>query len=220
MKEIDILARAHGAADMERPRQGLHPARLAQAARRARRLPGRDRARASAASPRAATPRSTGRSCRGFPRLEIVANFGVGYDLVDAAWAGQHGVIVTNTPDVLTEEVADTALGLLLMTMRELPQAERWLRAGHWPRRAPIRSPTTRCATRPSASWPRPHRQGDRQAARGVRRDGRLSRPHQQKDLPYRYYAEARRDGAATSTSCSASRRAGRTPTTSSTPRC
>src|SRR6516162_6111768 len=65
-----------------------------------------------------------------FPRLEIVSSFGVGYDHVDAAWAGAHGVTVT--PDVLTEEVADTALGLLLCTAREFPQAERYLRAGKW----------------------------------------------------------------------------------------
>ena len=67
-----------------------------------------------------------------FPRLEIIASFGVGYDHVDAAWAGAHGITVTNTPDVLTEEVADTALGLLLCTVRELPQAERHLRSGRW----------------------------------------------------------------------------------------
>jgi lactate dehydrogenase-like 2-hydroxyacid dehydrogenase len=67
-----------------------------------------------------------------FPRLEIVSSFGVGYDHIDAAWAGAHGITVTNTPDVLTEEVADTALGLLLCTVRELPQAERYLRAGKW----------------------------------------------------------------------------------------
>jgi lactate dehydrogenase-like 2-hydroxyacid dehydrogenase len=45
------------------------------------------------------------------PKLEIVASFGVGYDSVDAAHAGKKSVMVTNTPDVLTEEVADTALG-------------------------------------------------------------------------------------------------------------
>jgi lactate dehydrogenase-like 2-hydroxyacid dehydrogenase len=67
-----------------------------------------------------------------FPRLEIVASFGVGYDHVDARWAGAQGITVTNTPDVLTEEVADTALGLLLCTVREFPQAERYLRAGKW----------------------------------------------------------------------------------------
>jgi lactate dehydrogenase-like 2-hydroxyacid dehydrogenase len=67
-----------------------------------------------------------------FPKLEIIASFGVGYDHVDAKWAGAHGVAVTNTPDVLNEEVADTALGLLLATVRQLPQAERYLRAGKW----------------------------------------------------------------------------------------
>lgn len=66
------------------------------------------------------------------PNLEIIANFGVGYDAVDARHAGTRGVMVTNTPDVLTEEVADTALGLLLNTVREFPKAERWLRDGNW----------------------------------------------------------------------------------------
>ena len=68
-----------------------------------------------------------------FPKLQIVSSFGVGYDHVDAKWAAAHGIIVTNTPDVLNEEVADTALGLLLCTVREFPQAERYLRAGKWP---------------------------------------------------------------------------------------
>jgi lactate dehydrogenase-like 2-hydroxyacid dehydrogenase len=67
-----------------------------------------------------------------FARLEIISSFGVGYDHIDAAWAGGHGITVTNTPDVLTEEVADTALGLLLCTVREFPQAERYLRSGQW----------------------------------------------------------------------------------------
>jgi lactate dehydrogenase-like 2-hydroxyacid dehydrogenase len=66
------------------------------------------------------------------PKLEIISSFGVGYDHVDAKWAGEHGIVVTNTPEVLNEEVADTALGLLLCTVRELPQAERYLRAGQW----------------------------------------------------------------------------------------
>src|SRR5947209_2569401 len=68
-----------------------------------------------------------------FPKLEIISSFGVGYDHIDAKWAGEHGIIVTNTPEVLNEEVADTALGLLLCTVREFPQAERYLRAGKWP---------------------------------------------------------------------------------------
>jgi lactate dehydrogenase-like 2-hydroxyacid dehydrogenase len=66
------------------------------------------------------------------PNLEIVANFGVGYDRVDAAEAARRGIIVTNTPDVLTEEVADLAVGLLIATVRQLPQVDRYLRAGKW----------------------------------------------------------------------------------------
>src|SRR5919199_1550364 len=66
------------------------------------------------------------------PKLEIVANFGVGYDSVDAKEAGRRGIIVTNTPDVLTDEVADLAVGLLIATVRQLPQVDRYLRAGKW----------------------------------------------------------------------------------------
>ncbi len=77
------------------------------------------------------------------PELEIVSSFGVGYDHVDAGWAGAHGIVVTNTPDVLTEEVADTALGLLLCTVREFPQAERYLRAGKWVERNYPLTPAT-----------------------------------------------------------------------------
>jgi lactate dehydrogenase-like 2-hydroxyacid dehydrogenase len=68
-----------------------------------------------------------------FPKLEQISSFGVGYDHIDAKWAGAHGIVVTNTPEVLNEEVADTALGLLLCTVREFPQAERFVRAGKWP---------------------------------------------------------------------------------------
>ena len=77
------------------------------------------------------------------PRLEIIASFGVGYDHVEVRAAAHRGIIVTNTPDVLTEEVADTTLGLLLCTVRELPQAERYLRAGKWLKRPYPLSPAT-----------------------------------------------------------------------------
>jgi lactate dehydrogenase-like 2-hydroxyacid dehydrogenase len=69
------------------------------------------------------------------PKLEIIANFGVGYDGINLKAAAERGVVVTNTPDVLTEEVADTALGLILMTVRELSAAERYVRAGNWARK-------------------------------------------------------------------------------------
>ena len=82
------------------------------------------------------------------PKLEIISTFGVGYDHIDIQWAASHGVTVTNTPQVLTEEVADTALGLLLCTVREFPQAERYLRAGKWTERAyPLTKATLRNRT-------------------------------------------------------------------------
>jgi lactate dehydrogenase-like 2-hydroxyacid dehydrogenase len=66
------------------------------------------------------------------PALEIVANFGVGYDNIDMAAAVARGLVVTNTAGVLDEEVADLTLGLLLATLRRIPAAERFLRDGHW----------------------------------------------------------------------------------------
>jgi lactate dehydrogenase-like 2-hydroxyacid dehydrogenase len=82
------------------------------------------------------------------PQLAIVSTFGVGYDHIDAAWAGAHGIFVTNTPDVLTEEVADTAIGLLLCTAREFGQAERFVRAGKWRERGyPLSKATLRNRT-------------------------------------------------------------------------
>src|SRR6185312_5719759 len=67
-----------------------------------------------------------------FPKLEIAASFGVGYDHVDANYAREHNIVVTNTPDVLTEEVADIAMGLLIATLREFVKADRYLRSGLW----------------------------------------------------------------------------------------
>ena len=65
-------------------------------------------------------------------RIKIVANYGVGFNNVDVAAAKKHGVVVTNTPEVLTDETADTAIALLLMAARRLPSGERMLRAGKW----------------------------------------------------------------------------------------
>lgn len=79
-----------------------------------------------------------------FPNLEIIASFGVGYDSIDAVEAAKANVVVTNTPDVLTEEVADVAIGLMIMTVRELSSAERWLRAGKWRSGYPLSPGTLR----------------------------------------------------------------------------
>lgn len=66
------------------------------------------------------------------PNLEIVANFGVGYDGIEVEHAAKKGIIVTNTPDVLNDEVADTTIALLLNTLRNLYNAEKYLRDGRW----------------------------------------------------------------------------------------
>jgi D-3-phosphoglycerate dehydrogenase len=66
------------------------------------------------------------------PNLEIVSCYGVGTDAIDLAHARTRGIRVTNTPDVLTEDVADIALGLLLATARHIPQADVFVRSGQW----------------------------------------------------------------------------------------
>jgi len=71
------------------------------------------------------------------PKLEIISNFGVGVDQIDLEAAKKRKVIVTNTPDVLNDCVADTAIALVLNTLRKYPQSEAYLRAGHWPTRGP-----------------------------------------------------------------------------------
>ncbi len=67
------------------------------------------------------------------PALKVVSVFGVGYDGVDAKAAMARGVPVTHTPDVLTDDVADLAMGLLLSIARHIPQADQFVRAGRWP---------------------------------------------------------------------------------------
>jgi glyoxylate reductase len=66
------------------------------------------------------------------PRLRVVANAVVGFEHVDRAACAARGIVVTNTPDVLTEATADLTWALLLATVRRLPQAERSLRAGEF----------------------------------------------------------------------------------------
>jgi lactate dehydrogenase-like 2-hydroxyacid dehydrogenase len=66
------------------------------------------------------------------PTVKVIGNYGVGYDTIDVPYAARRGIVVTNTPDVLTEEVADTTVGLLIMTVRELARSQAWMRAGQW----------------------------------------------------------------------------------------
>jgi lactate dehydrogenase-like 2-hydroxyacid dehydrogenase len=70
------------------------------------------------------------------PALEIISVFGVGYDGVPTGYCRERGIKVTNTPDVLTDDVADVAVALILMTARNFVGADRFVRAGEWPKRS------------------------------------------------------------------------------------
>lgn len=96
-----------------------------------------------AAALAAVAPAIRGIACKGeskitrdfiaqFPALEIVSVFGVGYDGVDAVAARERGIEVTHTPDVLTDDVADFAISLLLSTARQIVHADRFARSGEW----------------------------------------------------------------------------------------
>ena len=64
--------------------------------------------------------------------LEIVSSYGVGYDAIDADFAASKNIVVTHTPEVLNNEVADTAIMLWLAVYRKLIQADKWARQGNW----------------------------------------------------------------------------------------
>ncbi|MBX9724996.1 MAG: hypothetical protein K2X81_26565, partial [Candidatus Obscuribacterales bacterium] len=66
------------------------------------------------------------------PEIKIAANVAVGYDNIDVAAASKRGVLVCNTPGVLTDTTADLAFGLLLATARRIPESEQYLREGRW----------------------------------------------------------------------------------------
>lgn len=66
------------------------------------------------------------------PDLKVISNFGVGYDTIDADEAARRGILVSHTPDVLNDEVADTTLMLWMAVSRQLLPSERWARSGQW----------------------------------------------------------------------------------------
>ncbi len=72
------------------------------------------------------------------PNLEVIVNNGAGVDLIDLPAAQHRGIGVSNTPDVLSDTVADTALGLILMTLRRFGAADRYVRAARWVRDGPF----------------------------------------------------------------------------------
>ncbi len=66
------------------------------------------------------------------PNLGIIANYGVGYDTIDVAHATYKDIRVTNTPDVLTDDVADLAVGMVIAKSRDIPGASQWVKSGDW----------------------------------------------------------------------------------------
>ncbi|TWG78937.1 lactate dehydrogenase-like 2-hydroxyacid dehydrogenase [Cupriavidus gilardii J11] len=123
--------------------------------------------------------------------LGVIACNGVGYDAIDVEWASARGIRVTNTPDILSGDVADLALALALAAFRSLPAADRFVREGHW-RAGPF--PLAR------RFW------GSRVGIVGLGRIGRLiarraaafdtgigyTGRRQQHDVPYAYYDSPR----------------------------
>lgn len=131
-------------------------------------------------------------ACRdALPQLSVIACNGVGHDAIDVQWATARGIRVTNTPDILSGDVADLALALTLAAFRALPAADRFVREGSW-----------RAGSFPLARrfW------GSRVGILGLGRIGRLiarraaafdteigyAGRRRQQDVPYAYFDTAR----------------------------
>ena len=129
------------------------------------------------------------------PKLEIIANFGVGYESIDTAAAKARNIRVTNTPNVLNNAVAEITIGLMIALARRIPQADQFVRQGKWPQG---HLPASSRAQRQDAGHPRPrpHRQGDRRARAGDADARRLSRPPQAARRAVRLLLRSRRNGA------------------------
>lgn len=80
----------------------------------------------------------TAKIIRALPNLEIISHFGVGYDSVDVKVAKEQGVIVTNTPDVLTDDTADIGIALTLAVFRRTVEGDIYVRTGQWIKKGPM----------------------------------------------------------------------------------
>jgi lactate dehydrogenase-like 2-hydroxyacid dehydrogenase len=122
------------------------------------------------------------------PNLKVLASFGVGYDAIDVAALAKRGVIVTNTPDVLNDAVAEITIGMMIALCREIVPADRHVRDGKWPTG---HYPLTSQLTGASVGILGLGRIGKRIAelCSGFRMDISYFGRHEQPDQPYRYYA-------------------------------
>lgn len=128
------------------------------------------------------------RLIRALPNLEIISHFGVGYDNIDVAAAKEQGVIVTNTPDVLTDDTADMGMALTLAVFRRVVEGDIYVRSGQWAKKGEF--PLGRSL------------RGKRMGIVGLGRIGRaVARraegfgldicyhgPHVKEDVPYEFY--------------------------------
>ncbi|MDI1227243.1 MAG: 2-hydroxyacid dehydrogenase [bacterium] len=80
----------------------------------------------------------TAKIIRALPNLEIISHFGVGYDSVDVKAAKEQGIIVTNTPDVLTDDTADIGIALTLAVFRRTVEGDIYVRSGQWVKKGPM----------------------------------------------------------------------------------
>jgi hypothetical protein len=124
------------------------------------------------------------------PKLKVISHFGVGYDTVDVDAARKRGIAVTNTPDVLTEEVADLAMGLLYATVRRIPQGDRYVREGKWLKGAMALTESLQGKTLGIVGM---GRIGQAIARRAEAANMKIAYqgPRRKADLPYAYHADA-----------------------------
>lgn len=125
------------------------------------------------------------------PDLEIIAVSAVGYDKIDVAHAHARGIAVTNTPDVLTDDVADLAIALMLAVHRKLPQQDAYVRHGDWAAKGP--APLTRKLTGRKVGILGLGRIGFAIAQRSAPFAGEIAyhSRHARADVAYRYAASA-----------------------------
>ena len=123
------------------------------------------------------------------PKLKVISLFGVGYETVDVDAAGKRGIKVTNTPDVLTEEVADLAIALVLATLRRIPQGDRYVREGKWLKGGMPLADTAQGKTLGIIGM---GRIGQAIAKRGLALNMQVAYqgPNRKAALPYRYFAD------------------------------
>ena len=111
------------------------------------------------------------------PKLEIIASASVGYDGIPVEYARSKGIPVSNTPEVLNDDVADLAIALMIMTARNLVTTDRYVRSGRWPKEGEY--PLAQSRQRQAGGHPGhgPYRQANRPARRSDEQHGRLSQP-------------------------------------------